>query len=121
VTEVDQMNGVSPEGLKVFPPLPQLDKDQQDAVVAIEGVLKLAREGQVCSIAFVAIRGPSDFSMSFSGIYLQEQYVGCDVLKQHLLATMQGTHPNQIAAKQREEATKAKILRPGMMPPGMKL
>jgi len=95
---------------------PTYDKDQQDAINAIEAVLKEAKAGNVRAVAFVAITGPMSFNTSFAGVHHAEQFFGAKLIQQHTWALMQGIHPSQLAAKQVQQG---RILRPGSLP-GMK-
>jgi len=99
---------------------PTYDKDQQDAINAIEKLLAEAKEGKVRAIAFVAVAGPMAFNTSFAGTYHAEQFFGAKLIEEHTWAMMRGVHPTQLAAKQAEMEAKNRILRPGHIPPGMK-
>ena len=99
---------------------PTYDKDQQDAINAIEKLLAEAKAGNIRAIAFIAVAGPMAFNTSFAGIYHAEQFFGAKLIGQHTWAMMQGIHPSQLAAKQAEAQAKQRILRPGHIPPGMK-
>jgi len=123
---MSDMNGVPREDVppKLAEGGPTYDKDQQDAINAIEALLKEARAGNVRAVAFVAVAGPMGFNTSFAGTYHAEQFFGAKLIGQHTWAMMQGIHPSQIAARQAEaQAKQARIWRPGMpgpIPPGMK-
>ena len=116
---MSEMNGALQEDKS-----PTYDKDQQDAITAIERVLEEAKAGKVRAIAFVAISGPMVFNTSFTGTYHAEQFFGAKLIEEHTWALMQGIHPSQLAAKQAEmQAKQGRILRPGPIPPippGMK-
>jgi len=109
----NDMNGIPQEK-------PTYDKDQQDAISAIEKLLAEAKAGNVRAVAFVAVAGPMAFGTSFAGNYHAEQFFGAKLIGQHTWAMMQGIHPTQLAAKQAEMEAKNRILRPGHLPPGMK-
>lgn len=119
---MSDMNGVPAKQLEEKGPT--YDKDQQDAINAIEKLLEDAREGKVRAVAFVAVGGPMAFNTSFAGAYHAEQFFGAKLIQQHTWAMMQGIHPSQLAARKAEaQAIQGRIWRPGMpgpVPPGMK-